>query len=136
MKELKTGLKILLTIAGIISLGLGIAGMFLPVLPTTPFVLLAAALFSRSSNCFYNKLMEHKIFGSLVRSFREEKAIPLHVKVYAVSLLWITILATVFIALSGRLWLQILLLVIATGVTIHILRYKTKKKAKNKNSDN
>jgi uncharacterized membrane protein YbaN (DUF454 family) len=123
-------LKILLTIAGLISFGLGIAGMFLPILPTTPFILLAAALFARSSDKFYRKLMEHRVFGSLVRSFREEKAIPLHVKIYAVSLLWITILATVFFALSGKYLLQILLVSIATGVTIHILSYKTKKKIK------
>jgi uncharacterized membrane protein YbaN (DUF454 family) len=123
-------LKILLTIAGLISFGLGIAGMFLPILPTTPFILLAAALFARSSDKFYRKLMEHRVFGSLVRSFREEKAIPLHVKIYAVSLLWITILATVFFALSGKSLFQILLLSIATGVTIHILSYKTKKKIK------
>jgi len=123
-------LKIILTIAGLISFGLGIAGMFLPILPTTPFILLAAALFARSSDKFYRKLMEHRIFGSLVRNFREEKAIPLHVKIYAVSLLWITILATVFFALSGKYLLQILLVSIATGVTIHILSYKTKKKIK------
>lgn len=123
-------MKILLTIAGLISFGLGIAGMFLPILPTTPFILLAAALFARSSDKFYRKLMEHRVFGSLVRSFREEKAIPLHVKIYAVSLLWITILATVFFALSGKYLLQILLVSIATGVTIHILSYKTKKKIK------
>ncbi len=123
-------MKILLTIAGFISFGLGIAGMFLPILPTTPFILLAAALFARSSDKFYRKLMEHRVFGSLVRSFHEEKAIPLHVKIYAVSLLWITILATVFFALSGKYLLQILLGSIATGVTIHILSYKTKKKIK------
>lgn len=130
MQKIKHSLKILLTAAGMISLGLGVAGMFLPVLPTTPFILLSAALFARSSDKFYNKLMEHRVFGSLVRGFREEKAIPLHVKIYAVSLLWITILITVFFALGGKLWLQILLVVIASGVTVHILSYKTKRRKK------
>ena len=123
-------MKILLTIAGLLSLGLGIAGMFLPVLPTTPFILLSAALFARSSEKYYQKLMHHRVFGSLVRGFREEKAIPLHVKIYAVSLLWITIHASVFFALCGKWWLQLLLVGIATGVTVHILSYKTKNRRK------
>jgi len=123
-------LKILQIITGFISLGLGIAGLFLPLLPTTPFILLSAALFAKSSDKFYNKLMNHHLLGGIVRSYKEEKAIPLHAKIYSVALLWGTILFSVIFVLNGKLWLQILLLIIAVGVTIHILRFKTKRKEK------
>lgn len=121
-------LKKLYTFLGIISLILGIIGAFLPLLPTTPFVLLSAYLFAKSSEKFHQRLMNHRIFGQLIRDYNEDKSIPLHAKIISISTMWFSMLFAIFFVASGKLWLQILLAVIATGVSIHILRYKTKKR--------
>lgn len=121
-------MKYILIVAGFASLGLGILGIFLPLLPTTPFLLLSAALFGRSSERLYNQLLTHKILGGYIRDFLNERAVPLRIKVLSISALWITIGCTVFPAAGGRLWLQILLPALAAGVTAHILSYKTKRK--------
>jgi len=120
-------MKILFTILGIVSLALGVLGIFLPILPTTPFLLLSAWLFAKSSEKLYNWLLNHKILGEYIRSFAVDKAIPLRIKIYSVSMLWIVMLITIFTAASQKLWLQILLAAVAVGVTIHILSFKTKK---------
>ncbi len=120
-------MKNILTIIGFISLGLGIIGAFLPLLPTTPFILLSAALFAKSSDKMHSWLYNHRIFGEILRDFNENKTIPLYAKVISLFMMWMSILFTIFIIANGKLWLQILLAVIALGVSIHILSYKTKK---------
>ncbi len=119
--------KYLFIFIGIISLVLGFLGIFVPLLPTTPFLLLSAMLFARSSKKLYNWLIKHKVFGNYVRSFIEEKSIPLKVKISSTFLLWVTILFSIFFVVEDKIWLQVLLFAIATGVTIHILHYKTKR---------
>jgi len=116
--------RFLLIIAGTIFLGFGIIGIFLPILPTTPFLLLAAACYARSSKRFYNWLMNNKWFGNYIKNYREGRGVPLKVKVFITSLLWITILASVFFIISNFL-VEIILIIIAIGVTIHILTIKT-----------
>lgn len=117
--------RILFLIFGMVCVALGVIGIFLPLLPTTPFLLLAAFLFARSSREWYDKLLNHKILGPYIRNFQEYKAIPLKVKVSSVSLLWITIGISMIFVESW--WVRGLLFLIATGVTIHILSYKTLK---------
>lgn len=120
-------MRILLAFLGCISLSLGIAGVFLPVLPTTPFLLLSAALFMRSSQRLYSWLMGHRVLGPYIKNFREYKAIPLRVKVVSVSLVWATLgYCSIFVA--GEWWQRLLLLSIAIGVSLHILHYRTLKK--------
>ncbi len=121
--------KTLLIISGYISFVLGIIGIFLPVIPTTPFLLLAAALFAKSSDKLYNWLINHKVFGEYIRNFREDKAIPLKGKIIAISTLWLFMLYSIFFIVNEKWYLQALLGSIALAVTIHILSYKTKKKA-------
>ncbi len=119
-------MKLLFTILGLLSLGLGILGIFLPVLPTTPLLLLAAFLFLRSDRRLYDWLMNHPKLGPYITDFMVHKSIPLHVKIVSVSLIWITLLyCAIFIA--GHWLLRLMFIAIATGVTIHILSYKTKK---------
>jgi uncharacterized membrane protein YbaN (DUF454 family) len=114
----------LLMTTGIISVGLGTAGIFLPLLPTTPFLLLAAACFIRSSDRLYQWLIHNRWFGSYIRNYREHRAIPLRAKVIALILLWTTMTYSVFILL--RHWaLQVLLLLIASAVTLYLLSLKT-----------
>lgn len=117
-------MKLILTIIGIISLGLGILGIFLPVLPTTPFLLLSSALFLKSSPRLHTWLLNHKTLGPYIRNFQEHKAIPLRVKIISVSLVWITLLnCAVFVAQA--LWLRVFFIALALAITIHILHYKT-----------
>jgi len=120
-------MKILLAAFGLISLVLGIIGIFVPLLPTTPFLLLSAALFSKSSTRLYAWLLNHRVFGKYIKSYREDKSIPLKVKVSALVLLWVSISFSIFFVVNEKWWLQLLLFSIATGATIHILSLKTKK---------
>ena len=118
--------KIFYIALGSISLALGTLGIFLPGLPTTPFYLLTAWAYMKGSEKLHQKVMGNKFFGTIVRDFQENKTIPLKTKIITVSLLWITILSSVFFFVSTR-WVKLLLVVIATGVTIHVLSYKTKR---------
>ena len=120
-------MKYILLFLGTLSLSLGIIGIFLPVLPTTPFLLLAATLYMRSSEKLYNWLLSHHYLGEYIRNFREYKAIPLRVKVVSVSLVWATLLYCA-VAVAKEWWMSMAFVVIAIGVTIHILSYKTLRK--------
>ena len=119
-------MKIIFIISGSIALALGIMGIFMPLLPTTPFLLLAAALFFRSSPRLYEWLLNQKRLGPYIRNFREHKAIPLRAKIISVTLVWATLLyCAIFI--SENIYLSIALLVLATAISWHILSYKTLK---------
>lgn len=117
-------MKIVLIILGFVSLTLGIIGIFLPLLPTTPLLLLAAWCFVRSSERLYIWLVSNRYFGEYIRNFRENRAIPLHAKVVAVSMIWLTIGYCVVVILDKWL-LRIMLLAVAVAVTWHILSYAT-----------
>lgn len=116
--------KVLLIILGSISLALGVIGIFVPLLPTTPLLLLAAALYFRSSPKLYDWLLNHPRLGTYIRNFREHRAIPLRVKIVSVSLVWLTI-GYCIITVVESLWLRIALALLATAITIHILSFKT-----------
>ena len=120
-------LKWILITTGTIFVGIGIIGIFIPILPTTPFLLLAAACYARSSKRFYDWLINNKLIGIYIKNYREGKGVPLKVKVFTIFLLWITILFSVFFILLIT-WIKIILIIIAIGVTIHILTIKTYKK--------
>lgn len=120
-------MKTLCIIIGTISLGLGILGIFLPLLPTTPFLLLTAALYFRGSPRLYQRLLDHRLLGPYIRNYRENKAIPLRAKVISLLLMWGTMLYCIFF-LIPLVWVKILMFLIAAGVTYHILSFKTLKK--------
>ena len=119
-------MKWIYTLLGFTALGLGILGAFLPVLPTTPFLLLSAALFLRGNKDRYDWLLAHPKFGPYIKNFMVHKAIPLRVKIVSVSLVWITLLNCV-IFVSEHWALRAFFLILATAITIHILSYKTLK---------
>lgn len=119
-------MKYILIVLGSISLALGVIGIFLPLLPTTPFLLLAAALYVRSSEELYNWLIHQKYLGTYIRNFREHKAIPLHAKIISVTLVWATLLYCA-IGIIENIYLSIGLLILAVGISWHILSYKTSK---------
>jgi hypothetical protein len=118
--------KIILIIAGSISLILGIIGIFIPILPTTPFLLLTAACWIRGSERLYKKLLSNKFFGSYIRHYYEKKGVPMKVKISAISFLWGTILTSILF-FNRQWWLTVILLIIAAAVTFHIIRLKTYK---------
>lgn len=118
--------SIILTILGCITLALGVLGAFLPVLPTTPFLLLSAFFFLRGNKRLYDWLMNHPRLGVYIRNFTEHKSIPLRVKVISISTLWLTLLyCAIFVA--DHWALRALFISIAVCVTVHILSYKTLK---------
>ncbi|RDW21161.1 YbaN family protein [Oceanobacillus chungangensis] len=119
--------KVLLIIAGTISLGLGILGIFLPLLPTTPLLLLAAACYVRSSERLYNWLISNKYFGPYILNYRQGKGIPLQAKVVGVSVLWISMLFTIIFVIP-LMAVKILLFLIGSYFTWFILKQKTLKK--------
>lgn len=123
-------MKIFYAVAGSISLALGIAGIFLPLLPTTPFLLLTAWFYCKSSPRLYGWLMSHPYLGPYIRNYRDRRAITLSGKIVSVALLWTTILICIF-AVVEPLWLKIMLAAILAGVTWHILSFRTMKREEN-----
>ncbi len=116
-------------ILGSLFLGLGILGVFLPLLPTTPFLLLSAACYARGSERFYNWLLNNRWFGNYISSYLEGKGIPWKSKVTIIALLWITIGCSAAFAVQS-LAIRIILIVIAIGVTAHILFIRTLRQGK------
>ncbi|MFO7896234.1 MAG: YbaN family protein [Candidatus Cloacimonadales bacterium] len=117
-------IRVLLIAGGSISVGLGVLGIFLPILPTTPFLLLAAFCYARSSEKFYIWLLTNRWFGEYIRNYREKRGVPLKVKIYTLLLLWITILSSAYFFVPV-IWGKILLLMIAIGVSWHLIYIKT-----------
>ena len=115
--------KFVYIMVGSLSLILGIAGIFIPVLPTTPFLLLASVCFFRGSERMYRWLMNHKIFGAYIYSYLTYKAIPKKTKVGTMIFLWSTLMTSIILVSS--LHIRIFLLVVGIGVTAHLLMLKT-----------
>jgi uncharacterized membrane protein YbaN (DUF454 family) len=117
-------LRYVLVWAGFVCVGLGVAGVFVPLLPTTPFLLLAAACFARGSDRFYRRLVNNRWAGRYIRNYMEHRATTLATKVGSITMLWC------FLGLAGVLftesWLmRSLLLVVGIGVTMHLVSLKT-----------
>ena len=119
--------KRLLLIIGILSTVAGIIGIFVPILPTTPFLLLAAACYIRSSQKMYNWLLNNRFFGSYIKNYIQGNGMPLRIKVFMVILLWITIVLSAWFA-TQEVIIRVILGLVAIGVTIHIILIKTLEK--------
>lgn len=120
-RSLPSIVRYLLIGIGLVAVALGILGVALPLLPTTPFLLLAAACFARSSERCHDWLMNMPIFGQYIRDYKAGKGVPVRVKITALTVLWTTILTSV-IWMIPVLFIKILLLVIASVVTTYIVR--------------
>ncbi len=125
--------KIILILIGSVCVGLGFIGMFLPLLPTTPFLLLAAVCYAKSSHAFYQWLMTNSWCGQYIKNYREGKGMILKQKILTILLLWLTISYSCFFIVS-RLIVQFLLLTIAILVTAHLLYLKNIKPAQHPNA--
>ena len=116
-------LRLLLMVIGWLSVILGVIGIFLPVLPTTPFLLLAAACFARTSPKFYNWLVGHPKLGRYIVYYLEGKGIPLKAKVYTITLIAISMSITSY--LVPVLAVKILLPLVGVLVALYIVRQPT-----------
>ena len=121
-----TAKRRLLIGAGTLSTGLGIIGVFIPILPTTPFLLLAAACYMRSSERFYQWLINNRIFGAYVRNYIEGKGMPIRTKIYTILLLWLAIGLSITFGVQNIV-IRIVLICLAVGVTAHIGLIKKRK---------
>jgi len=116
--------KSLLLAFGTMSLILGVVGIFLPLLPTTPFLLLSAFCYARSSERLHTWLMTNPWFGSYLKNYHEGRGIPRRQKYYILAFLWVTIAYSALFVVP-LLWLRILLGLIALAVTVHLVMLKS-----------
>jgi len=121
-----TAKRRLLIGAGTLSTGLGIIGVFIPILPTTPFLLLAAACYMRSSERFYQWLINNRIFGAYVRNYIEGRGISIRIKIFTILLLWLTIGLSITFGVQNIV-IRVVLICLAVGVTAHIGLIKKRK---------
>jgi uncharacterized membrane protein YbaN (DUF454 family) len=111
-------MKAVLFGCGTLCVVLGVIGIFLPLMPTTVFLLLAAACYARSSERFHRKLVENRWLGPYIR---QRRGLTVRQKVTIVSVLWVSLVATM-IWTTDAWWLRLLLFGIGTGVTLHVTR--------------
>ena len=109
-----------------ISLGVGIIGVVIPLLPTTPFLLLSAALYIKGSERHYNRFINIPWVGNAIRDYHDGKGVSLKVKTIAILFLWGSISASLYM-MNLNSFLNIALLLIAVVVSIHLLLLKTNK---------
>jgi len=112
--------RAVLAALGVFFVALGALGAVLPVLPTTPFLLLSAWCFARSSDNLYRWLHENRFFGEYLRRYRNGESLPLRTRAITIALLWLTLGASAAWAWTERPWLAALLGLIGTAVTAHI----------------
>jgi uncharacterized protein len=117
-------LKALLITIGTLSITLGVIGIVVPLLPTTPLILLGAACYIKASDELYQKLIKKKWLGGYIKDFREKNGITLKNKVLSLSLMWISILGTILF-FKVNFWLAAVLIVIAVTVSAYILSFDT-----------
>ena len=115
------GVRAAYLLLGCLCVALGVAGAFLPVLPTTPFMLLAAACFARASTRFYNWLLNTRAFGPAILEWREHHSIPYRIKLIAIAMMAGTLTASILLAVEPA-WLQALLAVL--GVVLAVWMYR------------
>ena len=120
--------KMFLMSIGFLSLGAGIIGIVLPLLPTTPFLLLSILCFSESNERFSTFLLKSKTLKSYVENYQNKTGIPFGVKARSLIFLWGTLIASMLLFHKDKEYLFIILPLVGAGVTLHILLIKTRKK--------
>jgi len=118
--------RVLLIIAGWIAVILAVIGIVLPLLPTTPFLLLAAFCFSKSSKRFHDWLLNHPWFGDYIRNFQSGRGMTIKAKISTVFLIWLSIGASV-IFFVPIVWVKVMLLIIACCVSGYLISRPTYK---------
>lgn len=116
-------MKFVLVVCGSISVGLGVIGIFVPLMPTTVFLLLAAACYARSSERFYRRLVGSRWLGSYIRNSREGRGMTRREKTTTLLLLWAGLGVSIVVSVHAW-WLRALLVCIGIAVTVHVARIK------------
>lgn len=111
-------------VAGTLAVVVGVIGIFVPLLPTVPFLLLAAYCYARSSEKFYDWLINNRWFGKIIRDYRAGKGVPVRVKVYSITLLWLAMGYSILYAVQSQL-MKIVLIVVGIAVTVHLMILKS-----------
>jgi len=119
--------RALFFVAGILALGFGIAGIFLPVLPTTPLVLLAAACFARSYRPFHEWLLAHRKFGPMIHEWQVHGSIPYRTKITAIVMMTVSLGVSV-VFFVRPLWLQGVLAAFGLGLAAWMYRLPSRDK--------
>ncbi len=116
--------RYLYVIAGTVAVGLGALGVVLPLLPTTPFLLLAAWCYARGSRRFHSWLLGIRWCGAYIRAWQERRGVPARFKILAIVALWLSITSSALLVVEAW-WLRGLLWAIAVGVTLHLVKLPT-----------
>ena len=119
-----TFVRWILICCGWCSILAGVIGVFLPIVPTVPFLLLSAACFARSSVRFHTWLLDHKLLGTLVRDYQDGSGIPLRAKQMAIGMIWVSFSTSAFL-FETDVWIRILLFAVAAGITLYLLQLPT-----------
>ena len=113
-------------VAGFLLVAIGVIGIFLPLLPTTIFLILASACFVKSSPRANEWLKNNKYLGPYLKNYQDKTGLTIKSKIFSIIFLWLSILVSAFF-LTDELYIRIILLAIAIGVSIHLTLVKTKK---------
>ncbi len=113
-----------LALLGTIFLALGAIGIFVPILPTTPFLLLSAACYLKGSERMHKWLINNRVFGTYIKNYKEGKGMSARAKIFTLSLLWISVIPSALFVVSLAV-VQVILIAVCVGVTIHLVRIPT-----------
>ena len=115
--------RIALLILGHVSLALGLIAIVIPVLPTTPFLLLASYCFYKSSDRLHAWLMNHPLLGEKLRNYIEHRAVSRRTKTNAIMFLWTSLLVSMILINIG--YVRVIMAIVGCAVTIHLLLLRT-----------
>lgn len=117
-------MKLVLNIVGVLAVVLGLIGIVVPLLPTTPFLLLAAACFARGSQRMHGWLLNNRLFGKFISDYEQGRGIPARAKAIALLMMWSSLLLSMWRYES--LTVRLALLAVGAGVSIYLLRLPTR----------
>jgi uncharacterized membrane protein YbaN (DUF454 family) len=116
-------IRLFLIAFGSLNVALGVIGIFVPLMPTTIFFIIAAGCYVKSSPALYNKLISHPTYGPIILNYREHRAMPLKAKKRSILVLWVTL--SISALMISKFWVHAILLTVGIGVSTIILRLKT-----------
>ena len=126
IKNLSQPIKYFYLVSGFLLVAIGVIGIFLPLLPTTIFLILASMCFVKSSPRANEWLRNHKILGAYIKNYHDNSGLTVKNKIFSLIFLWSMILVSAFL-FTDEIYIRVLLFAIAVGVSIHLLMIKTKK---------
>ena len=118
----------LYVVAGTVFLAVGCVGIVLPILPTTPFLLLSAACYLKGSERMHRWMLNNRWFGNYIKNYKEGRGLSLRAKGFTLALLWLVIGYSALVIVSIIL-VQVILFAVAVGVSLHIFTLPTFKQA-------